>query len=123
MSEGENASRLGRSNRPERPAQMKRYRLTKTAQADIDGIWLYVAKDSGNPAPAERLIWRFHKAIVNLASQPEIGLPCPDIDKTGLSFPVGNYMIYYRHEASLIAITHVFDGRRDQKKAWRRGKS
>ena len=98
---------------------MKRYRLTKTAQSDIDDIWVYIARKSGSVAPAERLIWRLYRAIVNLASQPGIGLPCPEIDAEGLAFPVGNYVIYYRQESSRIVITHVFHGMRDQKRAWR----
>lgn len=102
---------------------MKRFVLTGEAEKDLDDIWFYIARESGDIAPAERVIWRLHQAIVTLADNPEIGRPCSeDIDPSGQWFPVDKYIVYYRPQAHRIIITHVFDGRRNQKKSWRKTK-
>lgn len=102
---------------------MQRFILTEAAQKDLDEIWFYIAKESGSIAPAERVIWRLHKAIVTLATNPDIGRPCSeDICLGGLWFPVGRYQVYYLKGTRQIIITHVFQGQRDQKKAWRKTK-
>ena len=99
---------------------MKRFVLTQAAKNDLDEIWLYIARESGSIASAERIIWRLHKTIVTLAANPGIGRQCEDIDAKGLCFPVGTYIVYYREEAKRIVITHVFHGKRNQGKAWRK---
>ena len=99
---------------------MKRFVLTESAKQDLDDIWFYLAEESGSIAPAERVIWKLHDKIVALAAYPGIGRACPDIDPEGRCAPMGNYVIYYRLTARRIVITHVFHGKRDQKKAWKK---
>lgn len=98
---------------------MKRYLLTKSAKADLDEIWFFLARRSGNVIPAEHVIHQLEETIVSLAVHPGIGRRCADIDEDGRCFPVGNYIIYYREEARRIAITHVFHAKRDQARAWK----
>ena len=100
---------------------MKRFILTEAAAKDLDDIWFYIASEGASIASAERVIWRLHRAILTLGDSPAIGRPCdPDIDPDGWWFAVNKYLVYYRRDGHRIVITHVFDGRRSQKKAWRR---
>jgi len=100
---------------------MKRIVLTDAVQKDLDDIWFYIARQSGNIAPAEQVIKRLHATIVTLANNPDIGRPCSeDIDPNGRWFPVNNYILYYRAETRRIIFTHIFDGRRNQSDAWRK---
>lgn len=102
---------------------MKRFVLTREAEQNLDDIWLYIARESRSIAPAEKLIRRICDVIILLAANPAIGRPCSDdIDPQGYWFPVGRYIVYYRRLARRIAITHIFDGSRDQKTAWRQGR-
>jgi plasmid stabilization system protein ParE len=96
---------------------MKRYLLTKSAKNDLDEIWFYIAIQSGNIATAERVIWRLHEKIVNLAANPGIGRRCVDIDPNGRCSPLDNYIVYYREESRRIVITHVcFTARETRRK-------
>ena len=88
-----------------------------TSKADLDDIWFFLARRSGNVIPAERVIHQLQETIVSLAAHPGIGRRCDDIDEGGRCFPMGNYIVYYREEARRVAITHVFHGRRDQRRA------
>ena len=90
------------------------FRLLPEAEADLDDIWLYIAKSSTSIEVANRLIDTITDRFWLLSQQPQIGRR-RDLDlQMGLrSFPVGEYVILYRVEAGEVLIYHVMRGSRD----------
>jgi len=85
--------------------------VTDLAEADLREIWLYVAQD--NPDAADRLVARLHDKCHVLAQSPQIG-PLRNELKAGLrTFPVGNYLIFYRPTEDGIEVVRVLSGYRD----------
>jgi toxin ParE1/3/4 len=74
---------------------MKRYRLAGPAKADLDEIWLYLARESGEAA-ADRAITAITNRFPILAGMPDAGQAREEIGPKIRSFPVGKYLIYYR---------------------------
>ena len=71
---------------------MSRYRLTGQAQADLDGIWLYIADH--NISAAARFLDTLHERFVLLAGQPLLGRARPELAPNLRSLSVGNYVIF-----------------------------
>ena len=98
---------------------MKRYRLARPARADLDRIWLYIA-ERASIERADRFIDRITDRFPMLAAAPETGAIRDEVEPGLRSFPVGNYLIYYRKAAQgRIFISRVLHGMRDQRKAWK----
>jgi toxin ParE1/3/4 len=90
------------------------HRVAPQAEADLDNIWYYVAKESGSIEIADRLIDSITERFYLLASHPHIGRHRDEDLRPGLrSFPVGEYVIIYRVEEADVLILHVFRGSRD----------
>jgi toxin ParE1/3/4 len=99
---------------------MRRYRLARPAKADLDQIWLHVARNASIET-ADRFIDTITGRFPFLAGSSEAG-PARDEIEPGLRvFPVENYLIYYRKTArGGIQISRIIHGMRDQEKAWDR---
>src|SRR5258708_19110967 len=84
------------------------------AAAEIDDIWLYVARESGSIEIANRLIDTITDRFWLLAQHPQIGRrrDC-DLWRGLRSFPVGEYVIIYRIEDDDTLILHVMRGSLD----------
>ena len=95
---------------------MKRVRLSKLAEADLDEIWLYVAADGGVDI-ANRLIDDITDRIVLLGTQPNAGRLRDELAVGLRSFPVHRHIIYYRPERGHIVVARVLHGSRDQASA------
>ncbi|HVY94843.1 MAG TPA: type II toxin-antitoxin system RelE/ParE family toxin [Bryobacteraceae bacterium] len=52
---------------------MSDFRLSPEAEADLDNIWLYIVRDSGNIEIATEVVERIFARFGLLASQPHIG--------------------------------------------------
>jgi toxin ParE1/3/4 len=91
-------------------------RIAPEVEAELDEIWLYVAKESGDAEVAERLINSITDRFLMLSKHPYLGR-LRDYDlRPGLRcLPVGAYVVLYRIEARDVLILHVFHGRRDLK--------
>jgi plasmid stabilization system protein ParE len=90
------------------------HRLAPEAEADLDEIWYHLAKESGIPEIADRLIDTITERFFLLADYPHVGRPRDEDLRPGLrSFPVGRYLILYRVEAGDVLILHVFPAARD----------
>ena len=90
------------------------HRLAPEVEAELDDIWCYLAKESGNIEIADRLIDSITDRFFLLASHPYIGRRRDRDLRPGLrSFPVGEYVIFYRIEREDVMILHVAHGRRD----------
>lgn len=85
---------------------------TPRARADLLEIWNYIAPDS--ESAANRLIERIGRVFDMLSHQPHAGRARPELGVADLrSFPVGNYVVFYRPEAEAVTIVRVLEGHRD----------
>jgi toxin ParE1/3/4 len=93
------------------------YRLSPLSEQDLDEIWSYVAEDA-SLTTADRLIDDIVHRFELLAEQPGIGRIRPEFGIGMRSFPVENYVVYYRREGDDVLIARILHGRRDQIAAW-----
>jgi toxin ParE1/3/4 len=88
--------------------------LAPEAEADLDGIWLYIAQGSGNPEIADRFVDSVTDQFHRLGMNPRIGRRRDDDLRPGIrSFPVRNYMVLYRIEGEDVRILRVVRGSRN----------
>ena len=90
---------------------MNRYIVTARAETDITEILLYIAAD--NPDAALLLKERFDGVFETLAENPKAGRERDEISSGLRSFPVGNYLVFYRLWASEIGIVRLTHAARD----------
>ncbi len=90
---------------------MSRYRLSTQSRADLDDIWLYIASD--NVAAADHFIDELVGKFRTLAKEPGIGRTRDELAESLRSFPVGNYVIFYRAMQDGIEVVRVLSGFRD----------
>jgi len=96
------------------------HQIAPQAEADLDEIWLYVAKQSGSLETASRLIDSITDRFHRLARFPFAGRARDRELGAGLrTFPVGEYVIVYSVEDSDVAILRVVHGRRDLERLFR----
>jgi toxin ParE1/3/4 len=90
------------------------HRLSPEAEADLDDIWYYIAKESGSMEIADRLIDSITDRFFLLSGHPHIGRRRDEDLRPGLrSFAVGQYVILYRTEGNAVLILRVLRGSRD----------
>ena len=90
---------------------MTAYLVSPLAQADLDEIWDYVARDS--PAAADRLVAAFQEKFLLLAKQPLLGQTREELRPGIRSFVVGKYVVYYQLVDDRIRVVRVLHGSRD----------
>jgi toxin ParE1/3/4 len=84
------------------------------ADSDLDGIWQYVAMNSGSFDIADRLVDSITQRFFLLSSHPNIGRARDEDLRSGVrSFPVGEYVIIYRILDGDVLILRVLHGSRD----------
>jgi len=91
---------------------MPQYRITDEARADLDAIWLYVAERGGIES-ADRLIDAIIERFPHLAATPGMGIAREDFAPGLCSFPVGDYLIFYRRASGRVDIVRVLHSSRD----------
>src|SRR4051812_27037859 len=91
------------------------YRLAPAVETELDEIWYYIATESNSIAAADRLLETITQRFLLLASHPHLGRSRDHDLRVGLrSFPVGEYMIFYRVRAiGDVSILHILHGSRD----------
>jgi toxin ParE1/3/4 len=87
------------------------YRLTRRARRDVLHIWRYIAEDS--EAAADRFIDRLLHHFRILGDVPQAGRQRDEIRPGYRSFPVGDYLIFYRVREPGVQIMHIVHGRMD----------
>ena len=93
-----------------------RYRISLPAQARLDGIWRFVATESGSVEIANRQVQRITDRFSLLAGNPRLGRRRDhDLRANVRSFPVGEYVILYSIEDYGPLIRRVARGSRDLK--------
>ena len=90
------------------------HRLAPQAEAELDDIWYYPAKESQSIEVADRVIDSITERFFLLATYPHLGRRRDEDLRPGLrSFPVGEYVIIHRVEGEDLLILHVIRGSRD----------
>jgi toxin ParE1/3/4 len=90
------------------------HRLSSRAEADLDDIWYYVAKQSGSIEIANWLIESISDRFLVLAKSPHLGRARDeDFGHGTRSFAVGDYVIVYCLNDEDVLILRVVHGRRD----------
>ncbi len=96
-------------------------RISPRADADLDAIWDYIARDS--PRAADRVENDLHTALHLLADQPGIGHRRPDVTVRDYRFwRVYSYLIVYRMEADGLLVVRVLHGSRDLRRQLRQSR-
>lgn len=92
---------------------MRRFRLTRTAEADLEEIASYIAAD--NPQRARSFVAALRDSCARLADQPRIGRERPELGSLVRSIVVfRHYVLFYRLDTDGDAvIIRVLHGARD----------
>lgn len=89
-------------------------RLAPQVEADLDEIWLYLARETGDLDFATRQIDLITDRFSILARFPQAGRRRDREFGAGVrSFPVGEYVIVYCIEGDEIWILRIVHGKRD----------
>jgi plasmid stabilization system protein ParE len=99
---------------------MVAYRISGPADRDIDTILKHIAAEGGVEAGLS-VVSDFLDLFTLLGQQPKAGRLVPEFGNAVRLFPCGEYLIYYRARKKVIEVLHVFHGKRNQNKAWRKG--
>lgn len=81
------------------------------AEADLIDVWLFIADDS--PVNADRFLDRLDAMAFKLAETPGMGKDRPELAPALKSFPVDNYVLFYREIMDGIALVRVLRCSRD----------
>jgi len=94
---------------------MSEFRLSPEAEAELDGIWIYIARESGNIEIANRTIESIAERFWLLARHPHMGRRRDHDLRLGLrSLTADDYVIIHRIlEDDVVLILHVVHGNRD----------
>jgi toxin ParE1/3/4 len=90
---------------------MSQYRVSGAAGADLEEIWLFIAED--DPDAADHFVRTIVSRFPTLASMPQMGRHREELSARLRSFPVGNYVIFYRPVNGGIEVVRVLHGARD----------
>lgn len=91
---------------------MSRYRLSRQADADLDSIAEYIARE--NPDAALHVLEGLHDTLLLLAKNPDLGRLRDDLRPNLRLFPAAqNYVICYYPLKDGIEIATIIHGRRD----------
>lgn len=95
---------------------MSEFRLAPEVEAELDAIWLHIARESGSVDLATRVVEDISERFWLLARYPYLGRARDEDLRPGLrSFPADDYVIIYRIEQGddVVLILHVVHGSRD----------
>ena len=90
---------------------MPNIRYSETSILDFREIWGYIAND--NERAADELITSFERKLKLLATMPEMGKDESDLAEKLRSFPIGNYILFYREVSDGIQLIRALHGARD----------
>jgi toxin ParE1/3/4 len=91
-----------------------RFRLLPEADSELDGIWRYLVQESANEKIADAQINALTESFWLLARHPRIGRHWNALRAPSLrTFPVGEYVVFYRIGDKEVLILHVLRGSRN----------
>ena len=94
------------------PKRRAEYRLTPSAESDLEGIWLYTLEEWG-VEQADRYTDDLAAAFCRLAEDPQLGISCDDIREGYRRRRVGRHVIYFRIADYGIDVIRVLHDRMD----------
>lgn len=86
-------------------------RLSATARAHRQAIWLYIAQNDLNAA--DRIVDRFRDILVLLADNPLAGQSKPLLGDGVRTYVVEGHVLCYRATESTIEVVAIFHGARN----------
>jgi toxin ParE1/3/4 len=95
-------------------------RRTVNSRRDYGDIWAFVADQ--NPIAAGDLLRSFDEALRLLSDFPRAGPQRPELRRRLRSYPVGNYLLFYRPIRGGIELLRVVHGSRDLRVVFKRRK-
>ena len=86
--------------------------VSAEAEADLDAIWLYIANDS--PINADRFLVRLVTTLTTtLTTLPLAGRTRDEFEAGLRSFPVDNYIAFYRVRKDTVEIVRIIHAKRN----------
>lgn len=85
--------------------------ISPEAEADLLEIWDYIAQS--NEVAADRLLDSIDQKLTLLSDSPYVGKERDDLSIELRSFPIKNYVIFYRPVDGGIEVVRVLHGARD----------
>jgi toxin ParE1/3/4 len=93
---------------------MSELHLSPEAEAELDDIWSYIARESGSIDIATRAVESITESFWLLARYPYLGRRRDEDLRPGLrSLAAGDYVVIYRIVNNVVLILHVMHGSRD----------
>jgi toxin ParE1/3/4 len=92
--------------------ELETYRLAPAAEADLEDIWLYTARN-WSIDQADRYTDALEAAFDTLVAMPEIARERREFDPPVRVHPCAQHVIIYRIEADHLVILRVLGGRQD----------
>ena len=94
---------------------MSEFRLSLEAEAELDDIWLYIAREGGGIDIAARVVERITERFWLLAKYPYLGRARDEDLQPGLrTFTADDYLMIHRiAENDVVLILHVLHGSRN----------
>lgn len=92
-------------------------RRSVLAEQDYREIWRYIAAD--NPDAADRFLRKIDSKLELFAKYPAMGTARDKLLPGVRSFPVGNYLVFYRAIPDGIDLVRVLHGARNLKRLFK----
>lgn len=94
------------------------YRLSPQAEAQLDDIWLYIARESASIDTSTRIVQNICDRVWLLAKSPRMGRRRPDLSPEPRSWTASDYVILYSIEKDEagedgVLIHYIFHGSQD----------
>ncbi len=90
---------------------MTTYQISPAAEQDLDEIAEYIAHD--RPSAVAGVLDALEAGCRLVAAYPGAGRQRNEIGTGVLSFPVGDYLLFYYHDGTTVGIARVLHARRD----------
>lgn len=87
--------------------------IAPEVEIELADIWYYIARESGNIEIANRIVDNITLRFFLIAQSPHIGRKRDSLRPGLRSFPVNDYLIFYRVEDGTAIILHVVHGSRN----------
>jgi toxin ParE1/3/4 len=85
--------------------------LSPQARRDLIEIWNYIAED--NESAADKILDRIEDVLRMLKDNPNAGRSRPELAPELRSFPIVNYILFFRPNESGIELVRVLSARLD----------
>jgi len=89
------------------------HRLSPEAEGELDEVWRYIARETGSVETARAVVSSITERFHFLSAYPRIGRRRDNLRPGLRSYPVGDYVIFYRVRHRDVIILRVLHGRRD----------